>query len=120
MALLLTIVGRIIIQGPQAPLAGDVLALPVYEYEVVEPAGELRQDEQLNVAHRAADVDDPGFAAGRLRRLSLTREFPAGATLLFLRDAPRRDGNLWFCPESTPIAGGTPSSAPTAPGRTPD
>jgi hypothetical protein len=120
MAQSLTIIGRITIQGPQAPLAGDVLALPVYEYEIVEPDGELRRGERLDVAHRTADVDDPDFAVGRLRRLSLTRQFPVGSTLLFRHDMPRRGDKVWFCSESTSIADATGPNAPNSPGRAPD
>jgi hypothetical protein len=99
----LIITGRIMRQGPQAPLAGYILALPVYEYEVVEPAGELRSGARLDVAHRNADVDDPGFAVGRLRRLQLAKDFPPRSTLLFWHDHPRRGERVWFAIESTPV-----------------
>lgn len=99
----LTIIGRIISQGPQAPRAGDGLALPVYEYEVVDPAGELKRGMRVGVAHLLADVNDPTFAVGRLRRLLLSRDFPRGSTLLFRSESASHGRVVWFCAESTAV-----------------
>src|SRR5262245_18275796 len=111
MSVTLNIVGRITRQGPRAPLAGDALSLPVYEYEIVEPAGSLRRGELICVGHRSADVDSPEFAVGRLRRLRLTDEFPPHGTLLFADGQPRHGHKVWFCPESAPMANGNRSGS---------
>jgi hypothetical protein len=104
----LTITARITIQGPQAPLPGTIFALPVYQYEVVEPDGELRQGALIEVAHRSADVDDPGFAVGRLRRLWLRRDLPKSAMLWFWRGHQQTGESLWFCPRSELIEANEP------------
>lgn len=100
----LTITARILIQGPQAPVAGDGLTLSVYDYEVVEPERPLHAGDAIQVAHREADVDDPGFAVGRLRRLELERDLPPRASLLYgVRQ--RRNTLPWYCPASSPVGG---------------
>ena len=106
----LSILGRIVRQGPQAPLAGDTLTLPVYKYEVLEPAGGLRRGERIDVAHMTADADDPGFAVGSVRRLSLVDDLPPRSTLLFHQDYPWSSSTLWFCSESSPAGDGTSES----------
>jgi hypothetical protein len=100
----LVIVARILRQGPQAPLAGDGLALPVYEYEAVESVGLVTVADRLEVAHREADVDDPGFAPGRLRRLHLSPTLPKDATLLYASNDVPRGGPVWYCARSEPVS----------------
>jgi hypothetical protein len=114
MAELFIIIGRIIGQGPLAALPGDTLELPVYGYEVVEGDGGLAPGARIDVAHRDADPDDPGFAVGRLRRLELTREIPKAAVLLFFGDQSHHSQAVWFCPRSSEVPR---SSAPTRAGR---
>jgi hypothetical protein len=100
MSELLTLLARIIRQGPVAPRAGDSLSLSVYEYEAAEAAGPIAARDRIDVAHRESDASDPGFAVGRTRFLKLTRTQPAGSTLLYWNDQPPRPERLWFCPES--------------------
>jgi len=99
----LTITGRITTQGPQAPLAGDTLSLPVYESGVVDRAGSLQPGAPVDVAHRYADVDDPGFAVGRMRRLHLSSDLPAHATLLYPEGRSSGVRRVWFCADSVAI-----------------
>jgi hypothetical protein len=100
----LTITAHILIQGPQAPAAGDGLTLSVYDYKVVEPAQPLHAGDSIQVAHLAADVDDPGFAVGQLRRLELERDFPPRASLLY-GSRQLRNALPWYCPASSPLGG---------------
>jgi hypothetical protein len=100
----LVLLARILRQGPQAPDAGDGLALPVYSYEAVESVGPVTAGDRLAVAHRHADVDDPGFAPGQLRRLSLVSEAPKHATLLYAHDEARGSGPVWYCAESEAVS----------------
>ena len=104
-ALKITITARILVQGPQTPAAGDGLAFSVYGYEVVEAAPPLKAGSSIQVAHLDADVDDPGFAVGQLRRLSLERDIPKRGTLLY-GARQQRDTLPWYCPVSSLIGGG--------------
>lgn len=100
-----SIIARILAQGPQAPLPGDQLALPVYDYEVVTIAAEstsLQTKDAIQVAHQCADIDDPGFAVGRLRRLELLREVPVRASLLYRSNQSRAE-LPWYCPKSAAV-----------------
>ena len=93
-------VARVTRQGPQAPLKGDTWSLSVFEYEVLESAGQPRVRALIQVAHQDADVDDPGFAVGAVRRLRLQRSLPPGATLLWHGTQQRTSALPWFCVES--------------------
>lgn len=100
----LTVIARILLQGPQAPAAGDGLTLSVYGYEVVEPVPPLQAGDSIPVAHLDADVDDPGFAVGQLRRLTLERDLPEQASLLYA-SRQQRSPLPWYCPVSSLIGG---------------
>lgn len=109
----LVIVARVLHQGPQAPLLGDGMALPVYVYKAVESVGPVTTSDQLDVAHREADVDDPGFACGRLRRLHLSSEIPRYATLLYASNEVQRSRTVWFCAESELVSDPSAHEKPT-------
>lgn len=97
-----TVTARVLIRGPQAPLPGDTLALPVYVYDVVVAGGGHAAGERLLVAHLDADADDPAFARGRVRRLEICAALPASATLLHGPATLADPGHVWYCARSEP------------------
>lgn len=101
-----TITGRILWQGPPAPLPGDTLTLSVYGYAVVVPGGPLKAADTVQVGHADADDHDEAWSVGSRRRLTLNEDLPDTATLL-VRDRDRHaDLKVWYCLESSPAGEG--------------
>lgn len=107
-----TVTARVLIRGPQAPLPGDALALPVYVYEVVVAGGGHPAGERLLVAHLEADADDPAFARGRVRRLDICAALPTSATLLHGPATLADPGHVWYCARSEAAIAASPTGDP--------
>jgi hypothetical protein len=68
--------------GRQAPDPGALYVIGIMRYRVLRVVEGDYPHEHAYVGHHRADLSQPEFQPGARHRLTVTREFPAGATLL--------------------------------------